>query len=192
MASAPSHGGRAAVFKGLGLVAVAVVAGLVWWLVRHDSGDAPVAQAPAKEFSFVATAGPVVSGDCAAKSSDSVKRWFGSHPCQRLSRSLYATSAGSARALVSVAVVTMPSEADAQELKKLVDTDGTGNVSDLVADGTAKLPDAPKLPGGEYASRVTGSQVTIVLAGFYGGHTDPPTLTRVAGEALELPAQPGK
>jgi len=191
VASAPKRGGSAALLKGAGLVAVAVVAGLIWWLVRHEP-DEPVAQAPAKEFSFVAAAGPVVSTDCAAKSSDAVKKWFGGHPCQKLSRSLYATSAGNARALVSVAVVTMPSEADAQELKKLVDTDGTGNVSDLVRDGSAKLPDAPTLASGEYTSRVTGSQVAIVLAGFYGDHNDPPTLGRVAAEALDLAPQVGK
>ena len=179
--------------KGAGLVAVAVVAGLVWWLIHHEPDPpAPVAQAPAKQFEFAATASPDVTTDCAAKSTDEVKKWFGAHPCQKLTRALYSTSTGSARALVSVAVVTMPSGSDAQALKKLVDTDGTGNVSDLVRDGTAKLPDAPKLLNGEYASRVTGTQVTIVLTGFYGGHKDDPTLTKIATEALDLTPQVGK
>jgi hypothetical protein len=174
-------------FKGLGLVAVAVVAGLIWWLVRHDSGPAaPVAQAPAREFSFTAAEGPVASTDCAGKATDEVKRWFGSHPCQQLSRALYTTTTGDARALVSVALVTMPSGDQAQQLKALVDTDGTGNISDLVRDGTAKVSNAPKLADGDYASRVNGSKVTIVLAGFFNGHTDSAALARITKEALSL------
>lgn len=183
---------RPVVLKAAGLVVVAVVAGLVWWLIRHDPAPvAPVAQAPAKQFEFAATVSPVVTTDCAAKSTDQVKAWFGTHPCQQLARALYTTSYGDARALVSVAVVTMPTAADSRALKQLVDTDGTGNVSDLVRDGTAKLPDAPKLADGKYASRLTGTRVAIVLADFYGGHKDDKTLTRIATEALDLAPQMG-
>lgn len=173
--------------KGLALLAVAVVAGLVWWLVRHDSGGTPpVAQAPAREFQFVMTDGPVAATDCAANAYADVKKWFGQHPCQRLSRALYTTGAGSSRALVSVAVVAMPSPEEAQQLKKLVDTDGTGNVNDLVRDGTAKIQGAPKLADGDYLSRATGSSVTIVLSAFFDGRTDDATLRRISREALDL------
>lgn len=179
-------------FKGLGLVAVAVVAGLVWFLIRHDSSpSAPVAQAPAKEFTFTAAEGPVASTDCAGNSTGKIKAWFGDHPCQGLHRALFTTTAGGAKALVSVALVTMPSTGEAQELKGLVDTDGTGNVRDLSQDGTAKIPGAPDLSTGEYASRVTGTQVTIVLSAFFDGHQDKATLDRMSQAALDLSAQLG-
>ena len=189
--TAPSKGGSA-VLKAAGLVAVAVVAGLVWYLIRHDPAPAvPLAQAPAKQFDFGTTVSPVATTDCAAKSTDQIKAWFGTHPCQKMSRALYTTTYGSARALVSVAVVTMPSAADALALKQLVDTDDTGDVSDLVRDGTAKLPDAPKLANGQYASRISGGQVTIVHADFYGGHKDAAPLKKMATEALDLAPQVG-
>lgn len=184
-----SRGG--ALFKGLGLVAVAVVAGLVWWLVRHDSSPEPLTPGSAREFTFAAAEGPVASTDCAGKSTDKVKSWFGTHPCQALTRALFTTTASGSKALVSVALVTMPSNGEAQQLKGLVDTDGTGNVRDLSADGTAKIPGAPALAGGEYASKVTGTKVTIVLTAFFDGHQDPAVLDRMAKEALDLSAQMG-
>ncbi len=177
--------------KGAGLVAVAVVAGLVWWLVQRDSTPAPVAQPPAKQFSFTLTEGPVASTDCVAKSTEDVKRWFGEHACARLSRALYTTTASGGNALVSVVLVTMPDAAQAQQLKALVDRDGTGNVVDLVRDGTAKLPNAPKLADGKYASRATGASVTIVLSAFFDGRADDGTLGRVNAEALDLSPQLG-
>ncbi|OXM71941.1 MULTISPECIES: hypothetical protein [Amycolatopsis] len=184
----PSPPRRAPVLKIAGLVAVAVVAGLVWWLVRGGSAEEapPAAQAPAKEFQFTVTEGPVAATDCAANSYSQVKQFFAEHPCQRLSRALYTTASGASRALVSVAVVTMATPEEAQQLKKLADTDGTGNVNDLVRDGTAKIPGAPKLAGGDYLSRVTGSSVTIVLSAFFDGHSDEATLQRISKEALDL------
>ncbi|MEU0467339.1 hypothetical protein ABZ215_25335 [Amycolatopsis sp. NPDC006131] len=187
-AGPPSRRVGGPLLKAAGLVAVAVVAGLVWWLVRGGSAEEtpPAAQSPAKEFQFVVSDGPVAATDCAANSYGQVKQFFTQHPCQRLSRALYTTSSGATRALVSVAVVTMSAPEDAQQLKKLADTDGTGNVNDLVRDGTAKIPGAPKLADGDYLSRVTGASVTIVLSAFFDGHSDEATLQRISKEALDL------
>lgn len=182
---------RNRLYRALGLVAVAVVAGLVWFLVRHDTGGTPVAQPPAKEFTFTAAEGPVASTDCAAKSTDAVKQYFAAHPCQGLARALYTTTAGGAKALVSVALVTMPDAAEAGQLRTLADRDGTGNVSDLVRDGTAKISGAPALASGTYASRSSANKVTIVLSAFFDGHKDKATLSRVDAEALDLSAQLG-
>ena len=48
--------------KSLGLVAVAVVSGLVWWLIRHDDTAMPPpgTRAPAKEFTFAMAEGPEI------------------------------------------------------------------------------------------------------------------------------------
>ena len=174
--------------KVAGLVAVAVVAGLVWWLVRGGPAEdsPPAAQAPVKEFQFVVADGPVAATDCAANSYGQIKQWLAQHPCRHLSRALYTTSAGTARALVSVAVVTLSSPEEAQQLKKLADTDGTGNVNDLVRDGTATIAGAPKLADGDYLSCTNGAAVTIVLSVFFDRHADDRTLRRISKEALDL------
>lgn len=181
------------VLKAGGLVAVAVLSGLVWYLIRHDSG--PAVRPPgtrAKEFAFAVAEGPVVSGNCAANSTGEVKKWFTAHPCQRLVRALYNTAYGNDQVLVSVSVVTAPDPDQAQQVKVLADRDGTGNITDLLKDGTADIPGAAKKLGdGKYAARVAANQVTIVLSEFYDGHSDDAVLGRVSREALDLAGQLG-
>jgi hypothetical protein len=179
--------------KALVLVAVAVVSGLLWWLVRHDSGHAGVASpAVKKEFAFALAEGPVVSTNCAANATGEVKRWFTEHSCQRLARALYTTSYGNSRVVVAVAVVTTNGPTDAIELRSIADRDGTGNINDLVKDGTAHIQDAPKrLAAGKYGSKVEGNQVTIVLAAFSDDHSDDTALKRIDAEALSLGVQLG-
>ncbi|GLY69329.1 hypothetical protein [Amycolatopsis taiwanensis] len=181
------------VVKACGLVAVAVLSGLVWYLARHK--PAPPMPPPgtrAKEFSFAMAEGPVVSSNCAANSTGQVKKFFTDHPCQRLARALYNTAYGNDQVLVSVMVVTTADSSEAQQLKAIADRDGTGNINDLLKDGTAHIPSAPnKLSEGKYASKVTGNEVTIVLSEFYDGHSDDAVLGRVDNEALNLGSQLG-
>lgn len=180
------------VLKGIGLVAVAVVSGLLWWLVRHDPAAPVIAQGPPKEFAFAIAQGPAVSTNCAANSTGEVRKFFTEHPCQRLTRALYNTAYGNYPVLVSVVVVSTAGSGEAQQLKALADRDGTGNINDLLKDGTARVPGAPKKLGqGKYASRLTGSQVVIVLSEFFDEHSDDAVLTRVDGEALDLATQLG-
>ncbi|SDY03665.1 hypothetical protein SAMN05421504_104294 [Amycolatopsis xylanica] len=176
------------VLKGAGLVGIALVSGLVWWLIRHEPAE-PVAEPPGKsagEFQFAVAESPQVATDCEAHSYSKTKEFFAEHMCTRLSRALYTTTAGGAKALVSVVLVTMPDGEQAQELKKLTDRDGTGNVDDLVKDGTAKIPNAPKVYKAKYDSHVTGNEVAIVMADFFDGHKDDPLLKRITTDALRL------
>ncbi|SNR44802.1 hypothetical protein SAMN06265360_10680 [Haloechinothrix alba] len=203
--------GGSALLAGIGLLAVAVLAGFVWWLVRYDlgtghadvGGTAVPAEATATattehtsstapettgsgEYVFDSATAPDVGTDCAAVSYGDVRDWLAEHPCDRVVRGLYETSADGARALVSVVVVTMPDERGAAELRALTDTTGAGNVSDMVRDGSAGIDDAPQVAGGEYASDVTGTDVTIVEAAFFDGHRNSTELADVADEALLL------
>ncbi len=184
---------RALLLRGAGLVAIAVVAGLVWYLIRHDSTPAePVAEPPATTtkpaFDYKLAEGPVKATDCAANAYTDAKKFFQDNPCKSLARALYTVQSGDAKALVSVVLVTMPDAAKATELKQLTDRDGTGNVSDLVRDGTFHDTDAPKLSGdqAEYDSKASGAEVTIVLTDFYYGHHDKQLLNRIAKNALKL------
>ncbi|WP_158892395.1 hypothetical protein [Amycolatopsis anabasis] len=184
----PPRRGKPVVLKAAGLVVVAVVSGLVWWLIRHDdAADGGAGPDPrAQQLQFTTAEGPVVATDCAANAYGTTKKWFAEHPCKRVSRALYSVATDGARALVSVALVTMPAPEQAQELKALTEADNTGNVNDLVKDGTAKIAGAPKLATGQYNSQVTGADVTIVLAEFFDKHQNKALLQRISTEALHL------
>jgi hypothetical protein len=180
--------------KGAGLVAIAVVSGLLWWLIRHEVPTPVVAQQPQKtgQFEFTMVEGPKVSTNCEENSHGEVKKFFADTPCMRLSRALYETTYGGAKALISVVLVGMPDSDKAAALKKVTDADNTGNINDLVYDKTAKITGAPNIGNGEYESRLGGTQVTIVLADFYDKHKDDALRLRIATEALTLSAKLGQ
>lgn len=196
-----------------GLLAVAVLAGFLWWLIRHEpepeppgrpqagvpseqepgssTGQPTTKPAPtvqAGRFEFQGLTPHHVSESCDEASYGKVRSWLEDHPCERVVRGLYATRADDARALVSISVVTMPTDADAQQLKKLTDTSGTGNVSDLIRDGTVHVPDAPEVAGGNYASSTTGNSVTIIESAFFGDTKNRALLDEITAQALQVAA----
>lgn len=194
MPGPPARDTRSLLLRGAGLVAIAVVSGLLWFLIRHDSTpDTPVAQPPAQntgQFQFTKVAGPAKSTDCAAKSYGDTQDFFKGNPCQTLVRALYTTESGGAKALVSVVVVGMPDSTKAKALKALTEKDGTGNVTDLVKDKTFAGSGTPSVSGEDaaYASKVDGTNTTIVLADFYAKHKDKNLLKKIADDALRLSA----
>ena len=187
----PERDTRALLLKGAGLVAIAVVSGLLWFLIRHEDAPAQASPPPTQSsgaFQFTKVAGPVKGDDCVAKSYDKTKKFFQDNACRSLARALYTTESGGAKALVSVVLVGMPDSDQAKALKALTEKDGTGNVTDLVKDETYKASGAPRVSGqnAAYASRVDGTNVTIILADFYGGHTDKALIERIADDAVRL------
>ena len=195
MPGPPARDTRSLLLKGAGLVAIAVVSGLLWFLIRHDSTpETPVAQPAAQntgQFQFTQVAGPDKSDDCVAKSYGDTKGFFQDNPCQSLVRALYTTESGGAKALVSVVLVGMPDSAKAKALKTLTEKDGTGNVTDLVQDKTFTDAGAPRVSGtnAAYASKADGTNTTIVLADLYGKHTDKALIKKIADDALRLSAE---
>jgi hypothetical protein len=176
--------------KAAGLVAIAVVSGLLWYLIRHEDAPEPVAQPPAPtgQFEFKIAEGPIVSTDCEANAYGKTKDFFDQNKCTRVSRALYTTGTGKDRTLVSVVLVTMPDTTGAAALKALTDRDGTGNVNDLVRDNTYKAEGAPKVSAqrAAYESHASGKEVAIVLADFYDQHNDKTLLERITAEAIKL------
>jgi hypothetical protein len=70
--------------------------------------------------------------DCASNSYGAVQRYFAEHPCTALLRTLLEVRDNRGDVvLVAIAWVTMPSTAEAVELKRLMDQPGTGNVTEL-------------------------------------------------------------
>lgn len=104
--------------------------------------------------------------DCVGNSYGQVADFFRSTPCTRLQRYLYTSSIDGRPVVVSVSSVQMADEQAATALKKLADTDGTGNVADLLRAGVRVpgLPDA--LSDASYASTRNGSTVVIVEADY--------------------------
>jgi hypothetical protein len=70
--------------------------------------------------------------DCAAHSYGEVRNYFSDHPCRGLERAWYEVRDDEDnRAILSVAWVEMPDPDAANDLQRLVDRPGTGNVTEL-------------------------------------------------------------
>ncbi|MBV9845414.1 MAG: hypothetical protein JOZ47_10120 [Kutzneria sp.] len=182
--------------RGVGLVGVAVVAGLVWTLIQSRPGTQAAvtgtSHGDAGHYAFTRVGGPVTDGDCVAHAFGGAQEFFRHHPCQRLTRALYSTTLPNGlQAVSSVAVVEMASGELATRLHDLIATEGTGNVNDLLKDG-ARIAigglSSQQLQQGGYASEVGGNATTIALSVFVGGHQDDALLKQISGEALQVRA----
>ncbi|WP_245566024.1 hypothetical protein [Thermocrispum municipale] len=196
----------------LALVVVAALSSVVWWSIRGTGSNSPAAQTGTQQspsrtaddnggdsarppvlragaFNYHGLAPLQTDQRCDKVSYGKVRAWLAKEPCQEVVRGLFSVRDGDARAAVSVVVVTMPSPEQAEELKSMTDTDGTGNIADLVTDGTVSLPDVPKVAGGEYASSVDGPRVTIVEAAFFADTQNNALLDEIATQALQLGPQ---
>lgn len=101
--------------------------------------------------------------DCAANSYGEVRDYFSGHPCQGVKRAWYEVSDDEDNAAVlSVAWVEMPDAEAANDLKRLVDRPGTGNVTELSkADGPYQ---DVRYSGWYYRSDVDGATFRSVQA----------------------------
>jgi hypothetical protein len=99
-------------------------------------------------------------GDCAAHSYGQVHEFFVRQPCTALYRGLFEVRDGPATAVIAVAWVDMPDEAQAQEFQQLVDRHGTGNLVELTEEGAR--PGSVRWTGERYTS--VRDEVTVVNA----------------------------
>jgi hypothetical protein len=163
--------------KGLGLLGVAVVSGFLWWLTHNQAPatdqTAPPPQHPAGKYQFVPYVAVNTVGDCADHATAQVQAYLRQHPCVSMSRSLYTTTlSDNDKVISSVAVVRMPSAADAKGLDAVSKGNGTGHVEDQVEEGY-QVPNGPtSLEAGGYESRSTGSTEVIVITAFLNGAED--------------------
>ena len=162
-----------------------------------SSETAPVAEGPAagdtadvEGRTFTAQAVDLADS-CRTHAYGQVAEFFAAADCTGLSRALWATQLDGRAVVVSVSRVQMPDTAAARELQSLTDTNGTGNVSDLLREGV-RYPGGPdSLSGSQYASAVSGAVVTVVEAGWVqegaGGAAE---IDAVADAALALETPP--
>ncbi|MGH3905562.1 MAG: hypothetical protein ACRDTE_15465 [Pseudonocardiaceae bacterium] len=122
--------------------------------------------------------------DCAAHSYGRVQAFMAANPCLSVRRALYTGTESGQPVVVAVSTVEMASESDAAELQKLADTNGTGNVADLLRDGVTFEGAPSELHDASYASQRRGSVLVIVEAAVVSGAARP--LDPLAQAALAL------
>lgn len=189
-----------AVLVALTLIAAAVFVGFQMFLGGSggdtQSGDSPSAEqttsAPPttqqiRDNSYVLALSR--DGDtCAGNANGQVGDFFDTTDCTSLVRELYTTDIDGVGVLVSIARVTMPDAASAEDFKAIVDSDGTGNIDDLFEAGET-MPDGPtELVPGAYDSHLDGDQITVVVLGWLdpAAPGDIAALEDLAHQALEL------
>ncbi|SHF35808.1 hypothetical protein [Streptoalloteichus hindustanus] len=178
----------------VGLVAVAVLSGTAWMLLtggNETRGKAvPASTTPQGgygDYEFVQQA-EQRDINCAAHAYTKVKEFFSERPCELLVQLLLTTrSKEGADVVVALSVVRMPDAAGAAELKRLTDTDNTGNVNDLLREGR-RVPNGPaKLTDAGYAAALDGRAVVIAEADFFAeDRKDQDLLKRIAQDALRI------
>ncbi|MGH3763264.1 hypothetical protein [Actinophytocola sp.] len=156
----------------IGLIAVAVVSGAVWWYIQIDDGDGSptgygggtTQQQSAGKYEFTQELdSPRVNGACGDHAYGDTKQFLEENSCERLTRSVFTTSVDGRTIYTSVSVVEMADAATAEALRDKTDEDGSGNVNDLVREGEVKVKGLDTLSGNDgYASEVRGTRVTIV------------------------------
>jgi len=135
-----------------------------------------------------------VADTCRGHGYGKVGDSFDQTDCVGLSRGLYSAQVDGQAMVAAVSHVRMPDSASARALKALADSNGTGNVSDLLREGAGYVGAPDALHDAEYASAVSGSVVTIVETSWadQGGAGTADSLNGAAssGLVLELPDPP--
>jgi hypothetical protein len=193
------------------VVALAVIAGGGWFLLdglHRSSATRAAATTTTATSAAPATLQPgsvqqidgtsfrleatKVEASCAQHAYDKVAGFLTANDCTGLSRALYSTEVDGHAMAVAVSKVRMSDAAGAKALRKLTDTSGTGNISDLLREGV-RYPGGPsRLIASEYASDVDGAVVTIVETG-WASPTAAGTSTQLdttADTGLSLPVDP--
>ncbi|MGW5645458.1 hypothetical protein ACWEV3_20685 [Saccharopolyspora sp. NPDC003752] len=176
--------------RGLGLVAISVLSGLIWLMIKPDTDDEaapPPAEVP--RYEFVPIHREEAFQGCQNVSTAKIKSFFQKQECAHLTRALYSTKLpDGTRVLTSLVTVLMPDAATAQQLNDLTTKDGTGNIRDLVDDGRDGTKGMPGLDDDAYASGRQDRLVVIGDSAYFDKNTPhkDPVLLDVTKEALKL------
>ena len=166
-----------------------------------DSGDGADAQPPSQTSEQSSEPSTQQVGDdtyvrvltsdgdtCAGNADGEVAEYFDTTNCVSLIRELYTTEIDGIGVLVAISRVTMPDEESAGEFKGIVDSDGTGNIDNLLQAGDRFADGPTELEPDAYASDIDGTDLTIVEAGWLdpANAGDLQDLRQLAIEALAL------
>lgn len=182
-----------------GLVAAVVLAGILTTVASagDDQPTTTAASSPSphsRTFSVdgvsLTAMGSARDADCVAHSYGSVRGWLGHRPCHGLSRQAFAVDAAPHQAVVTTATVDMPDPVAAEQFQHLVDTPGSGGITDLVHDGHGWSGGPKSFDGAAYASARHGTSIEVVEVAWIGqsSRPDDPGLLRLVQTGLRLPA----
>lgn len=163
--------------KGLGLLGVALVSGILWFLTHNEAPVQTQNQGQTTQhtgkYSFTPYVAAQTAGQCASHATSQVAAFLQSHPCQSLTRSLWTTQLPDGnKVLASVAILKMGSASDAAQIDKIGQESKSGHVQDLVEEGYP-VPNGPtNLENGGYQSDADGQYEVIVVAEFATGTED--------------------
>lgn len=102
--------------------------------------------------------------DCVSHSSGKVQEFFQSNPCKWLARAYVGVQKGSAGlVLVDFIWVDMPTYAQAEECQRLMETSGSGTVTELARETGSPYQNA-MLPIAYYSSGISGTAVWLTQA----------------------------
>lgn len=192
--------------RAAGLVVVAVVSGLVWYYITNDTSGtrgADTGQSGTQQqqgrYPFTPhdeMRTPDTATDCSKHAYGDTQTYLGQTPCDHMARQLFVAKVDGRTVYTSVSVVVMPDEEKADKLRRLTDTDGKGNINDVVRDDVVKIDGLNSLSGSDgYASKQTGREAIIVESDFApkdksdNEKADQDLLDNISGDALRLAAQ---
>ncbi|MCG8917320.1 hypothetical protein L6E12_16155 [Actinokineospora sp. PR83] len=181
------------------LLAAAVVAVLVSWVLPADepAPRAAAAPAPVGEFDFHRlpdTEEPIHDSDCAPHAYGRTQEFLVANRCLQLTRAVYSAALpGGRTAFTSVAVVRMRTEEASVRLTELVRLEGTGSVTDLLRDQVVTVPGLDRLSRGGFAAERAGRDVVIVESDTVERDPDPvlhrAVMKRISADAVRLGAE---
>jgi hypothetical protein len=158
-----------------GAAVVAVLIAGAFALSRPASSEAgSTSPTPAAAPASPAPAGYAVQvtdviTDCANHSYGRTKRSFKARNCVTATRSLATGQVNGRQTLFVMSRIEMASVGAAASIKKILDSDGTGNLNDLLREGKSFAGAPGKMPSSGYASVQTGKVIVVTEAGFADG-----------------------
>jgi hypothetical protein len=197
----PGGGKRGLIVKGIGLLGVAVLSGLLYVALKPGTApqdlSTPEKTVPAGEFDFAVSASvpePRHDTDCAANAYGRTQDYLRTKPCQELIRALYTSTTDDGRKVyTSISIVKMKTVEDAVGLKNLTTQNNTGNVNDLVKQGVTPVPGLTTLGNGGYASQQIDHEVVIIESDTVQHGPDEAAhnalMKRVSNDAFRLTAE---
>ncbi|MER6988686.1 hypothetical protein ABT337_20555 [Saccharopolyspora hirsuta] len=175
--------------RGAGLFAISVVSGLVWLAVKPEPPEPEGPPPLAVKYDFKPIRREEGFRGCQNVSDYKVQQFFQNEECEHLTRALYDTTLpDGSRVLTSIVTVLMPDADSARRLDELLTRDNTGNIRDLVDDGSNDTKDLPDLVDKAYASGRQDRLVVIGDSAYYDKETpkNDLALLDVSEEALKL------
>lgn len=180
--------------RGLGLLGVSLVSGLLWLSIKPgDSGEnsqeAQPTHGPQTEHSFERIRHEEGAQSCKDVATSKIREYFAETECEHLTRALYKTELPDGRrVLTSIVTVLMPEGKSARELEQLTTENNTGNIRDLVDEGRPGLGEFPALHDKAYGSGLQGRLVVIGDSAYLDGSTakNDPQLAAITTDALKL------